>query len=90
MLNALRAGVVKGVKAAESEEMERLLGGEGSTPAIRLGLDPGAAAGEIRTALQNAIGRWQRRAENPLSSREAAEASRVLIRTCEGMLVDVT
>ena len=90
LLNALRAGAVKGVKAAESEDMERLLGAEGSTPVARLGLDPGAGAGEIRTALQNAIGRWQRRAENPLSSREAADASRVLIRTCEGMLVDVS
>jgi hypothetical protein len=90
LLNALRAGAVKGVKAAECEEMERLLGGEGSSPSTRLGLDPGAADGEVRTALQNAIGRWQRRAENPLSSREAADASRVLIRTCEGMLVDVS
>ena len=90
LLNALRAGAVKGVKAPEAEEMERLLGGEGSTPVTRLGLEPGAAPGEIRTALQNAIARWQRRAENPLSSREAADAARVLIRTCEGMLVDVS
>jgi hypothetical protein len=88
--NALRAGAVRGVKAAETEEMERLLGAEGTAPATRLGLEPGAPDGEIRTALQNAIGRWQRRAENPLSSRELSDASRVLIRTCEGMLVDVT
>ncbi|MEY2405837.1 MAG: hypothetical protein QOG39_753, partial [Acidimicrobiaceae bacterium] len=76
-------------KAAESEEMERLLGAEGPTPATRLGLEAGAADGDIRVALQNAIGRWQRRAENPLSSREIADASRVLIRTCEGLLVDL-
>ncbi len=90
LLNALRAGAVKGVKATETEEMERLLGAEGGTPATRLGLDPGAPEGEIRTALQNAIARWQRRAENPLSSRELSDASRVLIRTCEGMLMDVS
>src|SRR3954468_4194397 len=90
LLNALRAGAVKGVKAAETEEMERMLGAEGSTPATRLGVAPGAREGEIRTALQNAIGRWQRRAENPLSSRELSDASRVLIRTCEGMLMDVS
>src|SRR3954468_3193203 len=42
LLNALRAGAVKGVKAAESEEMERMLGAEGSTPATRLGVAPGA------------------------------------------------
>jgi len=70
--------------------MERLLGADGPTPATRLGLEPGSADTDIRVALQNAIGRWQRRAENPLSSRDVAEASRVLIRTCEGMLVDVS
>ena len=90
LLNALRSGAVKGVKAAESEEMERLLGAEGSEATTRLGLDGGAGDGEIRTALHNAIGRWQWRAENPLSSREVADAARVLIRTCEGLLVDVS
>jgi hypothetical protein len=90
LLNALRAGAVKGVKSAESEEMERLLGAEGPSPSTRLGLEGGAGDSEVRIALQNAIGRWQRRAENPLSSRDVADASRVLIRTCEGMLVDVS
>jgi hypothetical protein len=89
LLNALRAGAIKGVKAAESEEMERLLGAEGSTPAARLALEPDASAGDLRNALQHAIGRWQRRAENPLSSRDAADASRVLIRSCEGLLADL-
>jgi hypothetical protein len=87
LLNALRAGAVK-VKSPEAEEMERLLGADGTTPTVRLGLAAGATASDIRTALQNAIARWQRRAENPLSSREVADAARVLIRTCEGMLVD--
>lgn len=86
LLNALRQGAVK-VKPAESEEMERLLGAEGSSVQQRLGLGPDATGGEIRTALQNAIGRWQRRAENPLSSRDVADAARALIRTCEGLLV---
>ncbi len=87
LLNALRSGAVK-VKAAETEEMERLLGAEGSEATTRLGLDASATPSDIRTALQNAIARWQRRAENPLSSREVADASRVLVRTCEGLLVD--
>jgi hypothetical protein len=42
---------------------------------------------DIRRALQESIGRWQRRAESPMSSREVADAARVLIRTCEGLLV---
>jgi hypothetical protein len=88
LLNALRAGGVK-VKPAEAEDMERLLGAEGGAVRTRLGLSPEADLSEVRRALQNAIGRWQRRAESPMSSREVSDASRVLIRTCEGLLVSV-
>ncbi|HEY8524200.1 MAG TPA: dynamin family protein [Acidimicrobiales bacterium] len=88
LLNALRAGGVK-VKAQEAAEMERLLGAEGGALHTRLDLPPEADVSEIRRALQNAIGRWQRRAESPMSSREVADAARVLIRTCEGLLVQV-
>jgi hypothetical protein len=86
LLNALRAGGVK-VKAQEASEMERVLGAEGGGLHTRMDLSPEADLSEIRRALQNAIGRWQRRAESPMSSREVADAARVLIRTCEGMLV---
>ena len=86
LLNALRAGGVK-VKAQEASEMERVLGADGGGLHTRLDLSPEADLSEIRRALQNAIGRWQRRAESPMSSREVADAARVLIRTCEGMLV---
>jgi hypothetical protein len=86
LLNALRAGGVK-VKAQEATEMERVLGADGGALHTRLDLSPEADVSEIRRALQNAIGRWQRRAESPMSSREVADAARVLIRTCEGMLV---
>jgi hypothetical protein len=88
LLNALRSGAVK-AKPAEIEEMERLLGSAGTAPWTRLGLEPTAPSGELRTALSNAIARWQRRAENPLSSREISDASRVIIRTCEGLLADL-
>ena|GEM_PF-2168217 len=86
LLNALRSGAVK---ATEVEEMERLLGAEGTAATTRLGLDPGTPPGELRAALEHTIGRWQRRAENPLTSRDAADAARVLVRTCEGLLVDL-
>jgi hypothetical protein len=87
LLNALRSGAVK-VKSPEAEEMERLLGAEGPSVTARLGLDAAATPTDVRNALQNAIARWQRRAENPLSNRDVADAARVLIRTCEGLLVD--
>jgi hypothetical protein len=88
LLNALRAGSIK-VKPAEAAEMERLLGAEGGAIHTRLGLSPEADVSEVRRALTNAIGRWQRRAESPMSSRDVADAARVVIRTCEGLLVSL-
>ena len=88
LLNALRAGGIK-VKPAEAAERERLLGAEGGASHTRLGLSPEADVSEVRRALTNAIGRWQRRAESPMSSREVADAARVVIRTCEGLLVSL-
>jgi predicted GTPase len=88
LLNGLRAGGIR-IKQAEAAEMERLLGAEGGALHVRLGLTPESDASEVRRALQNAIGRWQRRAESPMSSREVADAARVVIRTCEGMLVSL-
>jgi hypothetical protein len=69
--------------------MERLLGAEGGALHTRLDLAEEADASEMRHALQNSIGRWQRRAESPMSSREVADAARVLVRTCEGLLVQL-
>jgi hypothetical protein len=88
LLNALRAGGVK-VKPDEAAEMERVLGAEGSAPHVRMDLSPEADVSEVRRSLQESITRWQRRAESPMSSREAADAARVLIRTCEGLLVNL-
>jgi len=88
LLNALRAGGVK-IKPQEVAEMERLLGAEGGALHTRLGLTVETDVSESRRALQNAIGRWQRRAESPMSSREVADAARVIIRTCEGLLVNL-
>jgi hypothetical protein len=88
LLNALRASGIK-IKPAEAAEMERLLGAEGGSIHTRLGLSPEADVSEVRRALANAIGRWQRRAESPMSSREVADAARVVIRSCEGLLVSL-
>ncbi|HEX6423464.1 MAG TPA: dynamin family protein [Acidimicrobiales bacterium] len=88
LLNAVRAGGIK-IKPAEAGEMERLLGAEGSAAHIRLGLPAEADVSEVRRALGNAIARWQRRAESPMSSRDVADAARVVIRSCEGLLVSL-
>jgi len=89
LLNALRSGAVA-VKPEDLEVMECLLGTTGAAPAARLGLDAGASDDDIRRATQEALARWQRRAESPMASREVADAARVLVRTCEGILVRTT
>lgn len=88
LLNALRAGALD-VGPDETAQMERLLGAAGSSPAARLGLPEGAGTDELRAALGEELGRWQRRAENPLSSREVADAAREVVRTLSGIYVSL-
>ncbi len=89
LLNALRTGAVT-AKPDDVEAMERLLGTEGGTVEARLGLEGGADAGQIAAAAQEVMARWQRRAESPMSSPDLVDASRVLVRSCEQILVDLT
>jgi hypothetical protein len=63
-----------------------VLGGAGNTPAARLGLPETAPPDELRRAAQDALRRWRGLAENPMLGRRAADACRVLARTCEGLL----
>jgi hypothetical protein len=70
-------------------EMERLLGGAGAEPAIRLGQPPDAPADALLAEAQRALVRWQRIAEHPLSVREIRTAARATVRTCEGILEDL-
>jgi hypothetical protein len=88
MLSALRAGAVK-LPSDALDEAERLLGGEGGSAAARLGLDPGIHPEDLRRAALEAATRWKRRAESPLSSRATADAARIVVRSCEGMLASL-
>jgi hypothetical protein len=85
LLATIRSGVVK-LPADALTEAERLLGGDGGTPAARLGLDPAASNAELRAAALDAAGRWQRRAESPMSSRAVTDVARLVVRSCEGIL----
>ncbi|MBV9312197.1 MAG: dynamin family protein [Pseudonocardia sp.] len=85
LLTALRSGAVK-MSKDDRLEAERLLGGEGSAPAARLGLDPMSDPREVRDAAMAALNDWRRRAENPLANRQVADTARVVVRSCEGML----
>ncbi len=85
LLSALRSGAVNLPKAV-LDEAERLLGGAGGAPEVRLEQPPGSGADELRQAALEALARWRRRAENPLSGRAVADACRVVVRSCEGMV----
>ena len=85
LLTALRTRVVTLPKDLRSDA-ERLLGGDGSAPAVRLGLDPASDPAQLREAALAALAGWQRRAESPLSDRAQVSTARTLVRTCEGLL----
>jgi hypothetical protein len=85
ILSAIRAGWVDG-KSDVVAELERLIGGGGAATHQRLGLPADADHATLTSAASEALARWQRRAESPLTSHELAVAARVAIRSCEGML----
>lgn len=88
VLSSLRAGWVTG-RPEVVAELERLIGGAGNAPHLRLQLSPDADKEALAAAAADALGRWQRRAENPMTAHELAVAARVAIRSCEGMLADL-
>jgi hypothetical protein len=88
VLSAVRAGWVAG-KPAVLEDLERVIGGTGTSRAQRLGLQPDATAAEELAAAVAALDRWQRRAENPMTVHELVVAARVAVRSCEGMLAEL-
>ncbi|HTW20056.1 MAG TPA: dynamin family protein [Mycobacteriales bacterium] len=88
LLNALRLG---GIPLPDDllAEAEELLERSGQPPAARIGLPAEAEPPEVRQALLTRLDAWRRRAENPLSKQAAVDASRVMIRSYEGMLVEL-
>jgi hypothetical protein len=85
VLSTLRAGWLEG-KPDVLSELERVIGGAGTQPALRLDLPPGAGPEQVRAQALTTLERWQRRAENPLTGHELAVAARVAVRSCEGIL----
>jgi hypothetical protein len=84
LLNALRTGEID-FRPDEAAEVERLLGANGGDIRSRLGVAPDADVDEVRKALFGSLAMWRQRAENPVSSLATSAASRVLVRTCEGL-----
>jgi hypothetical protein len=88
VLSSLRASWVTG-KPTVLEELERLIGGAGNAAHRRLHLAADASPDALRAAAADALVRWQRRAENPLTDHELSVAARVAVRSCEGLLADL-
>ena len=86
LIDSIRLGVVL-FTTDEARDAERLLGATGVDVPSRLGLPGNAARTAIRQALGAQLLRWQRRAEHPASPRDVRDAARVLVRTCEGILL---
>jgi hypothetical protein len=85
LLSDLRGRVLR-LPKEQAEEAERLIGGEGSAPHQRLDLPPDADRDALRAAALERLTVWRRRAESPLASRAMANAARVVVRSCEGIL----
>ncbi len=67
-------------------EAERLIGGRGMLPALRLGLPKDTPAEALRTEALACLRRWRTLAENPMTDRAAAEACQIVVRSCEAVL----
>jgi hypothetical protein len=88
LLNDLRRGFIAFPAGLEGD-VERILGGSGTKPPDRVGLEPEAPEDEVRAALLEAIDRWRTVQAHPLTSREVSNAAGVLVRTCEGALAEL-
>jgi hypothetical protein len=71
-------------------EANRLLGGDGTSLAARLGIEHDATADELWERGCVAVRRWQELAEDPAYGAEQRRAARVVVRSCEGMLAELT
>jgi hypothetical protein len=81
-LRAVDGPLPRGLQA----EAARLLGGEGTGVAERLGLPADAAEDEQRTAALTAVLAWRDRADDPLAPRATVDACEVVARSVEGLL----
>lgn len=88
LLQRHRAGEIR-FRADEVDDVERLLGGVGYTPAARLGLPEGTSSEALKEAALAAIEHWRQRAEGPLTPLSVSEAAWIVIRSCEGILAQL-
>ena len=85
LLGAIRSAAVT-IPEAHRAEAERLLGGDGTTPAQRLGLGQEAGVRALYEEALTTLDRWRRLSENPVYPRAFTDAARTVVRSCEGIV----
>ena len=88
LLSRLRSDALE-VPEEYVSEAERLLGGEGPEPALRLGCPGATPAEELRIAAIEAATKYRRLAVHPLASRSVSDLADAVVRTCEGLIADL-
>ncbi|WP_033441133.1 GTPase domain-containing protein [Saccharothrix sp. NRRL B-16314] len=71
-------------------EASRLVGGLGTNPVVRLGMDYEPTEGELRHAVLDTLGRWRDHAVDPALDHAQRRAASVVVRSCEGMLAPLS
>jgi len=82
-LNVIRDADI-GLQPEQMLEAERALGGFGTLPYERAGLDADCDDAEVRQVLLEIISRWRAVGANPIADRSVTALSDVVIRSCEG------
>jgi len=85
LMQDVRSGQLP-ITAEEHATLDVLFANIGGTPAERLGID-GAEGHQVA---MEAVEHWRRRSENPLASRDMANAARAITRSYEGILAAMT
>jgi 50S ribosome-binding GTPase len=73
-----------------ADEARRLVGGGGTALPVRLGFPREASGHELHDAVADALSRWQEQAENHALGSGQRRAARVVVRSCEGMVAQLT
>jgi len=88
LLATLRSGQVA-FAGEVGTEAHRLLGGNGTDMAVRLGVDYPATDAEVWELCTDALHRWQQQAEDPRLTLHQRRAAGVVVRSCEGLLAQL-
>ena len=84
LLASLRTGRVALPEDLAAEAL-RLVGGEGTDPAARLGVEDAPSTSDVQYLLADIFPRWRGQAENPALGVEERRAAKVVVRSCEAL-----